>query len=89
VQVHVYILLMNTRDITDKAREYTDKARELTGKLQDWQQKATETARNVGTKADDYVRENTWVSIAGAALIGCVVGFLIAGSGKRSEEEED
>lgn len=54
---------MNTRGMTDK--------------LQDWQKKVGETARNVGQVTDDYVRENTWSSIAFAAVIGCVIGYLL------------
>jgi ElaB/YqjD/DUF883 family membrane-anchored ribosome-binding protein len=57
--------------------------REFSSKAQDWQKKATETARNVSQQTDEYVRENTWTSIACAALLGCVVGFLLAG---RSED---
>jgi ElaB/YqjD/DUF883 family membrane-anchored ribosome-binding protein len=55
---------MNTRDLTDK--------------IQDLQKRATDAARNVGEATDDYVRDNTWTSIACAALLGCVVGFLLA-----------
>lgn len=58
---------MNTREVTDR--------------LQDWQRKAEETARNVGHATDDYVRENTWASIGFAALLGCVIGFLIGHRG--------
>jgi ElaB/YqjD/DUF883 family membrane-anchored ribosome-binding protein len=52
--------------------------REMTEKLQDWQKRASETARNIGNATDDYVRENTWTTIAVAALIGCVFGFFLA-----------
>jgi len=52
---------------------------ELTDRLQDWQQRATEKAREFGTATDQYVRENTWTSIACAALVGCVIGYLLAG----------
>lgn len=55
---------MNTRDITDK--------------VQDFQKRMSETAKNVGQVTDDYVRENTWTSVACAALLGCIVGFLLA-----------
>jgi ElaB/YqjD/DUF883 family membrane-anchored ribosome-binding protein len=79
---------MKTRDITEKAKEFGNKARELGGKVQDWQKQATQTVREAGEKTDTYVRENTWASIAGAALIGCVVGFLIAGSRSSSRREE-
>ena len=54
---------MNTRDVTDK--------------LQDWQKQAQETAKDFGETADNYLRENTWSAIAGAAILGCVVGFLL------------
>lgn len=54
---------MNTRDMTDK--------------LQDWQKRIGDTAKNVGSVTDTYVRDNTWTSIALAALVGCVVGFLL------------
>jgi ElaB/YqjD/DUF883 family membrane-anchored ribosome-binding protein len=53
------------------------KTREMTDKLQDWQRRATERARDMGQATDQYVRENTWTTIAIAALMGCVVGYLI------------
>ena len=59
---------MNTREMTDK----------MSDKFQDWQQRATETAKNVGRATDDYVRENTWTTVAIAAMLGCLVGFLLA-----------
>ena len=55
---------MNTRDVTDK--------------VQDWQQRATDAARNAGQVTHRYVRENTWTSITVAAVLGCVVGYLLA-----------
>lgn len=54
------------------------KTRAVTEKLQDWQQRAGETARTVGGATDRYVRDNTWTSIAFAAVIGCVIGYLLA-----------
>jgi len=68
----IYIRLMKTRDIADKAREVTDK-------FQDFQRKAAETARNVTQATDEYVRDNTWTSIACAALLGCIIGYLLSG----------
>jgi ElaB/YqjD/DUF883 family membrane-anchored ribosome-binding protein len=59
----MYIPAMNTREVTDH--------------LQDWQKKAGETARNVGKVTDEYVHENAWSSVAFAAVIGCVIGFLL------------
>jgi ElaB/YqjD/DUF883 family membrane-anchored ribosome-binding protein len=51
---------------------------EVTDKIQDIKSRATDVAKNVGQSADDYVHENAWASIACAALLGCVVGFLLA-----------
>src|SRR5438034_10294688 len=52
--------------------------REMTEQLQDWQKRATETARNVGEATDIYVRENTWTTLAVAAVVGCMLGYLLA-----------
>ena len=52
--------------------------REMADKVQDWQQRASESARNLGYVTDEYVRENTWTTIAVAAAIGCVLGYLLA-----------
>ena len=52
--------------------------REMVDKLQDLQRRAGETAKNVGVATDDYVRENTWTTIAMAALLGCVLGYILA-----------
>ena len=57
------------------------KTTDVTDKLQDWQKQVTKTARTVGTAADDYVHDNTWRSIAFAAVVGCVIGFLLGRRG--------
>lgn len=57
---------MNTNDVTEK--------------LQDYQQRATETARNVCQATDEYVHENAWTSVALAAVAGCVIGFFLGRS---------
>jgi len=54
---------MNTKELKDTA--------------QDWQKKAQETARNLGQSTDSYVRENTWSTLALAAVLGCLVGYLL------------
>jgi len=54
---------MNTNDVTER--------------LQDFQKKATETARNACQATDDYVHDNVWTSVAVAAVVGCVVGFFL------------
>ena len=52
--------------------------RQMTDRLQDWQKRAGETARDVGQTTDQYVHENAWTTIAVAALVGCVFGYLLA-----------
>jgi ElaB/YqjD/DUF883 family membrane-anchored ribosome-binding protein len=64
-----YIRLMNTREMKEK----------VTDRVQDFQKKATETARNLTDTTDQYIRDNTWSSIACAALLGCVIGYLLSG----------
>lgn len=56
-------------------------AREMTDKMQDWQQRAAEKARTWGTTTDTYVRENTWTSLAIAAAVGCILGYILASRG--------
>jgi ElaB/YqjD/DUF883 family membrane-anchored ribosome-binding protein len=51
---------------------------DITNRVQDWQKRATETARNVSQTSDRYVRENTWTTLAVAAVLGCVVGYLFS-----------
>jgi hypothetical protein len=53
------------------------KTNDLTDRLQEFQQRATETARNVRDVTDEYVHENAWTSVAIAALAGCVIGFFL------------
>jgi len=48
--------------------------------MQEWQQRAAEKAKDYGQKADQYVRENTWMTIGIAALVGAVIGYLISSS---------
>ena len=55
---------MNTTDISEK--------------MEGWQRQASETCRNVSEATDRYVHENTWTSIACAAVLGCVVGYIFA-----------
>ena len=55
--------------------------REMTDKLQDWQKQASETARNVTQATDQYVRENTWTTLAVVALVGCALGYLLSSRG--------
>lgn len=55
------------------------KTRAMSDKLHDFQKRASRTARDVSEATDDYVHEHTWASIAFAAVIGCVIGYLLSG----------
>ena len=54
---------MNTNDVTER--------------LQDFQQKATDSARNAARATDEYVHDDVWTSVAIAAVVGCVFGFFL------------
>jgi ElaB/YqjD/DUF883 family membrane-anchored ribosome-binding protein len=64
------------------AREMTGKLQEMTDKLQDWQKRAGERARDFSRATDGYVRENTWTTVAIAAVIGCLLGYLLSSRGE-------
>lgn len=51
--------------------------RAMTDRLGDWKERAGETAKTMSETTDRYVHDNAWTSIAVAALVGCVVGFLL------------
>lgn len=51
--------------------------RVMTDKLQGFSKKAGETAKTVGQVTDRYVHENTWSSLAFAAVIGALIGFML------------
>ncbi|SPE56918.1 conserved hypothetical protein [Verrucomicrobia bacterium] len=57
------------------------KTTEMADKVQDWQERATEKARNMGQATDQYVRDNMWATIGIVAVVGCVLGFLLASRG--------
>jgi ElaB/YqjD/DUF883 family membrane-anchored ribosome-binding protein len=50
---------------------------DVPNRLRDMQQRVTETAKNVSNVTDEYVHDHPWQTVAVAALIGCVLGFLI------------
>jgi len=54
---------------------------EITEKVQDWQRRATETARSAGQATDEYFRGNLWTTLGIAAVVGCVLGYLLASRG--------
>jgi ElaB/YqjD/DUF883 family membrane-anchored ribosome-binding protein len=62
---------------TDKALSCEMDTTEFTNRVQDWQKRATETAKDFSQTTDNYVRENAWTTLAIAAILGCVVGYFL------------
>ena len=50
---------------------------DVPGRLREVQSRISETAKNVSNVTDDYVHDHPWQTVAMAAVIGCVIGFLI------------
>lgn len=82
LRIREYLVGMNTSEMTNRLKDYQGKAAE---KLKDYRGKATELATNAGRTTDHYVRENTWAAIGAAALLGCVVGFLLSNTGSHDD----
>jgi ElaB/YqjD/DUF883 family membrane-anchored ribosome-binding protein len=59
---------MKTQDLTSP---------ETMSRLKDFQTQAVERAKNVSVATDQYVHDNPWQTIAVAAIIGCILGFLL------------
>ena len=50
---------------------------EVPSRLREVQNRVTETAKNVSNVTDEYVHDHPWQTVAIAAAIGCIIGFLI------------
>ncbi|CAB3638779.1 MULTISPECIES: ElaB/YgaM/YqjD family protein [Achromobacter] len=48
-----------------------------------WERAAWDRARHASHAADEYVHENAWKSLAGAALIGVLAGVCLMSDHKR------
>lgn len=51
---------------------------QFSNRLQDLQQRAGTKARDLGRSTGQYVHENTWRTLMLAAVVGCVVGYLLS-----------
>lgn len=56
------------------------KTSDLKDRIQDFQDRATEGARNAMQTTHEYVHENAWTSVACAAVLGCLIGFILGRS---------
>jgi ElaB/YqjD/DUF883 family membrane-anchored ribosome-binding protein len=50
---------------------------EVPSRIRDVQSRISETAKNVSNVTDEYVHDHPWQTLAIAAVIGCVIGFLV------------
>jgi ElaB/YqjD/DUF883 family membrane-anchored ribosome-binding protein len=50
---------------------------EVPSRLREVQNRVTETAKNVSNVTDEYVHDHPWQTVAIAAAVGCIIGFLI------------
>ncbi|SEI45175.1 YqjD family protein [Achromobacter sp. NFACC18-2] len=65
----------------DKLKQQLDAARDH---ARGWERAAWNRAREVSHATDEYVHENAWKSIAGAALIGVLAGIcMMSDHGRR------
>jgi ElaB/YqjD/DUF883 family membrane-anchored ribosome-binding protein len=58
--------------------EVQSKLSEMKETCQEWQAKASDSARRAMDATDNYVRDNPWVVIGSVALGCLVLGFLLA-----------
>lgn len=64
----------------DKLKLQLDAARE---QAKGWERAAWERAREVSHATDEYVHENAWKTVAGAALIGLLAGACLMSDHRR------
>lgn len=64
----------------DSLKQQLEAAREH---AKGWERAAWERARHASHAADEYVHENAWKSLAGAALIGMLAGVCLMADHKR------
>ena len=50
---------------------------ETSHRFRELQQQVGEKARNVSRVTDQFVHENTWTTVAVAAVIGCLIGYFL------------
>ena len=57
-----------------------NKVNELKQTAQEWQARATDSARRAMEATDTYVRDNPWMVLGSVAIACIAVGFLLARS---------
>ncbi len=64
--------------VRQTASDWRNKAEDLRDQAQEWQRRAMESARQFGTTADQYVRENPWMTVGVVAAVSFIVGYLLS-----------
>ena len=64
------LLCMKTTDLTTQREELAHRFRDL-------QQSLGEKAKDISQRTDQYIHDNPWRTVGIAALVGCIVGFLM------------
>jgi ElaB/YqjD/DUF883 family membrane-anchored ribosome-binding protein len=60
-----------------KTTDLTTRGEELTHRFRDLQQSLGEKAKDLSKKTDEYVHDNPWRTVGIAALVGCIIGFIL------------
>jgi ElaB/YqjD/DUF883 family membrane-anchored ribosome-binding protein len=60
-----------------KTTDLTSQGEELTHRFRDIQQSLTDKAKDLSERTDQYVQDNPWRTVGIAALVGCIIGFLL------------
>ena len=60
---------MKTQDLTNPS--------EAANRIKEWQGVVTDKAKDISSATDRYVQDNPWKTVAIAAIVGCILGFLM------------
>lgn len=68
--------------MTEKAKNWQENAEDLKDQAQKWTETVSRKAQDTGKVIHEYVQENTWMSVAIAAALGCAIGLLLSRGGR-------
>jgi ElaB/YqjD/DUF883 family membrane-anchored ribosome-binding protein len=61
-------IVMKTEDLTSSAGA---------NRIREWQGVVSDKAKDLSAATDRYVQDNPWKTVAIAAIVGCILGFLM------------
>jgi len=68
---------METRVLTEKAHLLKERAGNVADRAREWQEKASDRAKQTGLAVHEYVHENAWLTVAIGTALGFAIGLLI------------